>query len=205
MTTITPDYEHIRARHESGQNAATIATEVTEEGRTRQDIDLGELHARVLRPRGMLIKNIESDSPVKWTGSVMELKKALQQEMPQNLPKLNVWLAHITDPKASHWHTTETEHAQPFWQIYKAFHQSGLFQTGDLDAIYELGGGRIALTTEQAQKLIEKEARRVSEEAASRRVTNAAALAMERIALAAEPVADAGKVWAECWEEAQDG
>jgi len=62
------------------------------------------------------------------------------------------WLSHITNPRNTHWDTTDANYAGPFWALSQAVAGGpGMPSTDDFAAVAALGGGWLFadLTAEQ--------------------------------------------------------
>jgi homospermidine synthase len=118
----------------------------------------------------MLTKLVGSNETEKWRGSILTMKAAIVAASvpPDNATEqqiaaaaeaaiyalaLDQWLSHITNPRNETFDTTNPLHAATFAALNAAFGdpQIGIFQAGDFDAVYALGGGRpyADLTEEQ--------------------------------------------------------
>jgi hypothetical protein len=120
---------------------------------TAQPIPLAEL-LFTLNFRGMLTKVVGSNEAEKWRGSILTMKAALTAaNQTAYVAALDQWLSHITNPRNLTFDTTNPTHAATFAALNAAFGdpQAGIFQAGDFDAVYSLGGGRpyATLTVEQ--------------------------------------------------------
>jgi hypothetical protein len=152
-------YEDIRALHEAGQDAATIAATFNAWGVTEHDIDLAAL-LYTMNFNGMLTKEVGNDAAKKWTGTVLVMKEAVAADASATT-SINQWLSHITNQRNSNWQTTRPEYAAPFYALYQIFNNppnDAVFNVGDLDAIYALGGGRRETTVAEVQSLIDGKA-----------------------------------------------
>jgi hypothetical protein len=105
-----------------------------------------------LRMRGMLLKGVDSN----WTGSLIRLYDLLND---QEKFKFNIWLSHITDPSSTIWDTTNPEYSSVFYSIYNKFKNNEIFNIGDMDSIYALGGGLLYenLSESQIEDVLEEE------------------------------------------------
>jgi len=143
-------YEKAAALGISGTTAENVAVLQT---LTAQPIPLAEL-LFTLNFRGMLTKVVGSNEAEKWRGSILTMKAALTAaNQTAYVAALDQWLSHITNPRNLTFDTTNPTHAATFAALNAAFGdpQAGIFQAGDFDAVYALGGGRpyAALTVEQ--------------------------------------------------------
>ena len=197
--------------HNTGLTPAEIVATINAQGRTHRDIDLGELRS-VLRSRGMLIKQFGVPTEQKWIGSVVSMRDRVaswpdETEIAPGITaafvkrQIAVWLAHTSDDKATLWHTTKAEFAAPFFGIVQLFSlapNDDVFQPGDFDAIYALGGGRVEYTEEDVQRVIAV----ATEATLSKRATNACALMQERLT-ATDSAAMLADKWAKAWSDAR--
>lgn len=182
-------YEQIKGLHEAGKTTAEIAAEKTAEGVTVKDIDLGDL-LYLLNFRDMLTKEVGNDSAKKWAGSILDMQAAIAADPVATL-SVKQWLSHITNTRNTDWQTSRPEYAAPFYALYVALNNSSIFNAGDMDAIYELGGGRVEWTADEVQALIDAEAKRSTTETLDAEWTallndggiNAAVAAGDRIGL----------------------
>ena len=178
---MTITYEDIRDRVEAGDDAAAIATAITQQGRTVKDIDLGDL-LYLLNFRGMLTKLVGNDAARKWDGSVLRMQELVAAD-PVASSAIAQWLSHITNTRNTVWRTTDPAFSAPFYQLYLAFRDpaKGIFKDGDLDAIYAVGGGRVSATTKEVQALIDDHNSTRADDSLADRITNASALMRERL------------------------
>lgn len=144
------DYEKSVALNLSGTAAEKVAVLQT---LTAQPIPLADL-LFTLNFRGMLTKVVGSNESEKWRGSILVMKAALiAAEQTAYVTALDQWLSHITNPRNLTFDTTNPTHAATFAALNASFGdpQVGIFQAGDFDAVYTLGGGRpyASLTVEQ--------------------------------------------------------
>lgn len=143
-------YEKAQALGISGTAAENVAVLQT---LTAQPIPLAEL-LFTLNFRGMLTKVVGSNEAEKWRGSILTMKAALTAaNQTAHVAALDQWLSHITNPRNLTFDTTNPLHAATFAALNASFGdpQVGIFQAGDFDAVYALGGGRpyATLTVEQ--------------------------------------------------------
>jgi len=143
-------YEKAAALGLSGTTAENVAVLQT---LTAQPIPLADL-LFTLNFRGMLTKVVGSNEAEKWRGSILTMKAALTAaNQTAYVAALDQWLSHITNPRNETFDTTNPLHAATFAALNAVFGdpQAGIFQAGDFDAVYDLGGGRpyAALTVEQ--------------------------------------------------------
>jgi len=143
-------YEKAAALGLSGTTAENVAVLQT---LTAQPIPLADL-LFTLNFRGMLTKVVGSNEAEKWRGSILTMKAALTAaNQTAYVAALDQWLSHITNPRNLTFDTTNPLHAATFAALNAVFGdpQAGIFQAGDFDAVYALGGGRpyADLTVEQ--------------------------------------------------------
>lgn len=143
-------YEKAAALGLSGTTAENVAVLQT---LTDQPIPLADL-LFTLNFRGMLTKVVGSNEAEKWRGSILTMKAALTAaNQTAYVAALDQWLSHITNPRNLTFDTTNPLHAATFAALNAVFGdpQAGIFQAGDFDAVYALGGGRpyADLTAEQ--------------------------------------------------------
>lgn len=143
-------YEKAAALGLSGTTAENVSVLQT---LTAQPIPLAEL-LFTLNFRGMLTKVVGSNEAEKWRGSILIMKAALTAaNQTAYVAALDQWLSHITNPRNETFDTTNPLHAATFAALNAVFGdpQAGIFQAGDFDAVYAIGGGRpyATLTVEQ--------------------------------------------------------
>ena len=128
---------------------AEIAATLKGFGLTVSPIVLSDL-LFLLNFRGMLTKLVSNNADEKWAGSVLAMKAALVSAGSDAVLHVDRWLSHITNPRNTHWDTTDPNYAKPFHDLFLVFDQSGIFAEGDFEAIAALGGGWVyeSLTTE---------------------------------------------------------
>ena len=147
----------ILALHDDGKSNAEIAAEITACGCTHHDIDLGELFY-MMNFRDMLTKEVGNDAAKKWHGSVLDMKAAVEASGNADaLAAIDRWLSHITNPRNATWQTSKPEYSAQFYALYQLFNNppnDQIFNEGDLDAIYALGGGRIEVTEAEVADII---------------------------------------------------
>lgn len=154
---MTVTYDEIRDWHEAGDDAATIVSKFNAQGLTVRDIDLGEL-LFTMNFNGMLTKVVGGTTET-WTGSVLDMKAAVAGDTTATT-SINRWLSHITNHRNVRWETTNPEYSAPFYALYQAFNNppnESVFNVGDLDAIYALGGGRRETTEAEVQLSIDSQ------------------------------------------------
>ena len=119
-------------------------------GLTVRQIVLSEL-LFLLNFRGMLTKLVSNNSDEKWSGSVLAMKAAIAAD-PVATAHVDRWLSHITNPRNTHWDTTDAAYSGPFWALSQAVAGGeGMPSTEDFAAVAALGGGWLFadLTVEQ--------------------------------------------------------
>lgn len=159
-------YEEIQAWHEAGDDAATIVSKFNAQGVTEHDIDLAAL-LYTMNFNGMLTKEVGNDAAKKWTGTVLTMKEEVAADASATT-SINQWLSHITNQRNSNWQTTRPEYAAPFYSLYQIFNNppnDAVFNVGDLDAIYALGGGRRETTVTEVQALLDAKATETAQQA----------------------------------------
>lgn len=162
---MTVTYDEIRDWHEAGDDAATIVSKFNAQGLTVRDIDLGEL-LFTMNFNGMLTKVVGGTTET-WTGSVLDMKAAVAGDTTATT-SINRWLSHITNHRNVRWETTNPEYSAPFYALYQAFNNppnESVFNVGDLDAIYALGGGRRETTVAEVQALLDAKAVETAQQA----------------------------------------
>jgi hypothetical protein len=119
-------------------------------GLTASPIVLAEL-LFLLNFRGMLTKLVSNNADEKWTGTVLAMKAAIAAD-PVATAHVDRWLSHITNPRNTHWDTTDSAYSAPFWAMSQAVAGGlGMPVTEDFAAVAALGGGWLFadLTVEQ--------------------------------------------------------
>lgn len=127
-----------------------IVDQLKATGLTVRSIVLSDL-LFLLNFRGMLTKIVSNNADEKWTGTVLALKAAIAAD-PVATAHVDRWLSHITNPRNTHWDTTDVNYAAPFWALSQALGGvPGMPSVEDFAAVAALGGGwRFAnLTVEQ--------------------------------------------------------
>lgn len=138
----------------TGTDAEIVAT-LRATGVTARSIVLSEL-LFLLNFRGMLTKLVSNNADEKWTGTVLAMKAAIATD-PVATAHVDRWLSHITNPRNTHWDTTDSAYSGPFWALSQALAGvPGMPSAEDFAAVAALGGGWLFadLTVEQfaAQK-----------------------------------------------------
>lgn len=136
---------------------AEIVEALRASGVTARQILLSEL-LFTLNFRGMLTKLVSNNSDEKWAGTVLAMKAAVAAD-PVATAHVDRWLSHITNPRNTHWDTTDAAYAAPFWAMARAVGGwSGMPSVEDFAAVAGLGGGWLYadLTEEQftAQRIV---------------------------------------------------
>ena len=119
-------------------------------GLTVRPIVLAEL-LFLLNFRGMLTKLVSNNSDEKWSGSVLAMKAAIAAD-PVATAHVDRWLSHITNPRNTHWDTTDANYSGPFWALSQVVAGGeGMPSVEDFAAVAALGGGWLFadLTVEQ--------------------------------------------------------
>jgi hypothetical protein len=139
----------------TGTDAEKVAA-LKATGLTSRPIELSEL-LFLLNFRGMLTKLVSNNADEKWTGTVLAMKAAIAAD-PVATAHVDRWLSHITNPRNTHWDTTDSAYSAPFWAMAQAVAGGqGMPSVADFAAVAALGGGWLFadLTVEQftAQRL----------------------------------------------------
>lgn len=146
---MTTAYEKAQQLGLTGTDSEIVAA-LKATGLTAHPIVLAEL-LFLLNFRGMLTKLVSNNSDEKWSGTVLAMKAAIAAD-PVATAHVDRWLSHITNPRNTHWHTTEVGYAAPFWVLTQAVAGGpGMPSTADFAAVAALGGGWLFadLTVEQ--------------------------------------------------------
>jgi hypothetical protein len=133
----------------TGTDAEQVAT-LKATGVTARPIVLAEL-LFLLNFRGMLTKLVNNNSDEKWSGTVLAMKAAIAADATATA-HVDRWLSHITNPRNTHWDTTDANYAAPFWALSQAVAGGpGMPSVEDFAAVAALGGGWLFadLTAEQ--------------------------------------------------------
>jgi hypothetical protein len=133
----------------TGTDAEQVAT-LKATGVTARPIILAEL-LFLLNFRGMLTKLVNNNSDEKWSGTVLAMKAAIAADAVATA-HVDRWLSHITNPRNTHWDTTDANYAAPFWAMSQAVAGGpGMPSAADFSAVAALGGGWLFadLTAEQ--------------------------------------------------------
>ena len=132
-----------------GTDAEKVAT-LKATGVTARSIVLSDL-LFLLNFRGMLTKLVSNNSDEKWSGTVLAMKAAIAGDAVATA-SVDRWLSHITNPRNTHWDTTDANYAGAFWALSQAVAGGqGMPSSADFEAVAALGGGWLFadLTVEQ--------------------------------------------------------
>jgi hypothetical protein len=133
----------------TGTDAEKVAT-LKATGVTARSIVLSDL-LFLLNFRGMLTKLVNNNSDEKWSGTVLAMKAAIAADAVATA-HIDRWLSHITNPRNTHWDTTDANYSAPFWAMAQAVAGGpGMPSAADFAAVAALGGGWLfaELTAEQ--------------------------------------------------------
>lgn len=142
-------YEKVQQLGLTGTDSEIVAV-LKSTGLTARPIVLAEL-LFLLNFRGMLTKLVSNNADEKWTGSVLAMKAAIAAD-PVATAHVDQWLSHITNPRNTHWDTTDANYSAPFWAMAQAVAGGpGMPSVADFAAVAALGGGWLFadLTVEQ--------------------------------------------------------
>jgi hypothetical protein len=142
-------YEKAQSMSLSGTDADIVAV-LKSTGLTARSIVLAEL-LFLLNFRGMLTKLVSNNADEKWTGTVLAMKAAIAADA-NATAHVDRWLSHITNPRNTHWDTTDSAYSGPFWALSQALAGvPGMPSAEDFAAVAALGGGWLFadLTVEQ--------------------------------------------------------
>jgi len=132
-------YEKAQALGLTGTDAEIVAV-LKSTGLTARPIVLSEL-LFLLNFRGMLTKLVSNNSDEKWAGTVLAMKSAIAAD-PVATAHVDRWLSHITNPRNTHWDTTDSVYSAPFWAMAQAVAGGlGMPSVDDFAAVAALGGG----------------------------------------------------------------
>lgn len=135
----------------TGTDAEKVAT-LKATGVTARSIVLSDL-LFLLNFRGMLTKLVSNNSDEKWSGTVLAMKAAISGDAVATA-HVDRWLSHITNPRNTHWDTTDANYAGAFWALSQAVAGGpGMPSVADFAAVASLGGGWLfaTLTLEEYQ------------------------------------------------------
>jgi len=133
----------------TGTDAEVVAV-LKSTGLTARSIVLSEL-LFMLNFRGMLTKLVSNNSDEKWAGTVLAMKSAIAADAVATA-HVDRWLSHITNPRNTHWDTTDAAYSAPFWAMSQAVARGPeMPSSADFAAVAALGGGWLFadLTAEQ--------------------------------------------------------
>ena len=133
----------------TGTDAEKVAT-LKATGVTARSIVLSDL-LFLLNFRGMLTKLVSNNSDEKWSGTVLAMKAAIAGDAVATA-HVDRWLSHITNPRNTHWDTTDASYAAAFWALSQAVAGGpGMPSSADFAAVAALAGGWLFsdLTVEQ--------------------------------------------------------
>jgi hypothetical protein len=142
-------YENAQQLGLTGTDSEIVAV-LKSTGLTARPIVLAEL-LFLLNFRGMLTKLVSNNADEKWTGTVLAMKALIAAD-PVATAHVDRWLSHITNPRNTHWDTTDSAYSAPFWAMAQALAGvPGMPSAADFTAVAELGGGWLFadLTVEQ--------------------------------------------------------
>lgn len=123
----------------TGTDAEKVAA-LKATGVTARPIVLSDL-LFLLNFRGMLTKLVSNNSDEKWSGTVLAMKAAIAGDAVATA-HVDRWLAHITNPRNTHWDTTDASYAGTFWALSQAVAGGqGMPSVADFAAVAALGGG----------------------------------------------------------------
>ncbi len=123
----------------TGTDAEQVAA-LKSTGLTARPIVLAEL-LFLLNFRGMLTKLVSNNADEKWTGTVLAMKAAIAAD-PVATAYVDRWLSHITNPRNTHWDTTDAAYSAPFWALSQAVAGGqGMPSAEDFAAVAGLGSG----------------------------------------------------------------
>jgi len=132
-------YEKAQQLGLTGTDSEQVAV-LQSTGLTARPIVLSEL-LFLLNFRGMLTKLVSNNADEKWTGSVLAMKAAIATD-PVATAHVDRWLSHITNPRNTHWDTTDSAYSAPFWAMAQAVAGGqGMPSVDDFAAVAALGGG----------------------------------------------------------------
>ena len=132
-------YEKAQQLGLTGTDVEIVAT-LKATGLTARPIVLADL-LFLLNFRGMLTKLVSNNADEKWTGSVLAMKAAIAGDA-NATAHVDRWLSHITNPRNTHWGTTDVAYSAPFWAMAQAVSGGpGMPSTEDFAAVAALGGG----------------------------------------------------------------
>ena len=144
-------YEKSIALNLDGTDAEIVAA-LKSTGVTASKIDLAYL-MELLNFRGMLRKTDGSGGQERWIGTLQNLKAALVAlNQTAAVTAYETWFSHVTNPRQTHWDTSQPQYAAGFWAMRSTFADGdGMPSSEDFAAVASLGGGWMfsELTVEQ--------------------------------------------------------
>lgn len=144
-------YEKSQQLGLTGTDAEIVAS-LQATGVTARKIDLAYL-MELLNFKGMLRKTDGSGGQERWVGTVQNIKAALvAMNQTAAVTAYETWFSHVTNPRQTHWDTTQPEYAAGFWAMRSMFADGdGMPSSADFAAVAGLGGGWMFadLTAEQ--------------------------------------------------------
>lgn len=172
-------------------------------GLTAQPIRL-EYLLELLNFRGMLRKTDGSGGDERWKGTLQNIKQALVAASQDLLvSEYEMWFSHITNPRQLKWDTTIPEFAAGFRLMRDTFAGlQGMPTLEDFATVAALGGGWLTITQEEYDQAEKQKADQALEALIEQRITNAVALARERITVADSDEQRAAK-WNQAWIDSE--
>ena len=144
-------YEKSIALNLDGTDAEIVAA-LKSTGVTASKIDLAYL-MELLNFRGMLRKTDGSGGQERWIGTLQNIKAALVAlNQTAAVTAYETWFSHVTNPRQTHWDTSQPQYAAGFWAMRSTFVDGdGMPSSEDFAAVASLGGGWMfsELTVEQ--------------------------------------------------------
>lgn len=144
-------YEKSQELNLDGTDAEIVAA-LKSTGVTASKIDLAYL-MELLNFRGMLRKTDGSGGQERWIGTLQNLKAALVAlNQTAAVTAYETWFSHVTNPRQTHWDTSQPQYAAGFWAMRSTFADGdGMPSSEDFAAVASLGGGWMfsELTVEQ--------------------------------------------------------
>jgi len=100
-----------------------------------------------------LRKTDGSGGQERWIGTLQNLKAALvAMDQAAAVTAYDTWFSHVTNPRQTHWDTSQPQYAAGFWAMRSTFADGdGMPSSEDFAAVASLGGGWMfsELTVEQ--------------------------------------------------------
>lgn len=144
-------YEKSQELNLDGTDAEIVAA-LKSTGVTASKIDLAYL-MELLNFRGMLRKTDGSGGQERWIGTLQNIKAALVAlNQTAAVTAYETWFSHVTNPRQTHWDTSQPQYAAGFWAMRSTFADGdGMPSSEDFAAVASLGGGWMfsELTVEQ--------------------------------------------------------